>query len=374
MRRIAALLLACALLLPACTQGRDVLRLGVNLELTGRLAWYGDATLKGVKLAVQEVNAAGGIRGKPIELTVLDNRSENAEAALAAIRLAEREGVLAIIGPSTSGGVKASLAANCGVPILVPSATADDLAPANGQRNDMYRICYTDTMQGRAIARFARQNGIKTAAILTEASSDYSRGMSQVFDKTFTDLGGTVTAQEYYASGETDFCTALTKLKARPFDALFLPGYYTEAALVIRQMHELGIGAAILSGDAFDVPELNELVGSGDYLSDIYFTDHYAPAGGEHTAFARSYRNAYGEEAPAYAALGYDCVKLFALAVQKTEGETRTEVAQQLSYTTDYKGVTGVITIDERHNAQKAVHIIGMQNGVRSEAAVIDPV
>lgn len=373
MRRIFILLLVIAMLFTACAQSEDTLRLGVNLELTGRLAWYGDATLKGIKLAVEEVNAAGGVRGKRIELVVLDNRSENAEAALAAIRLAGRENVKAIIGPSTSGGVKASLAANCGVPILVPSATADDLAPKGGADNEMFRICYTDTMQGKAIARFAAEKGIRTAAILTETSSDYSRGMSQVFAETFKALGGTVTAQEYYASGETDFCTVLSKLKQQPFDALFLPGYYTEAALIIRQMHELGKEAALLSGDAFDVPALDELVQSREYLSNIYFTDHYAPAGKEHSSFARSYHKAYGEQAPAYAALGYDCVKLFALAVQKTEGAASAEIAQQLAYTTDYSGVTGVITIDENHNALKAVHIIELHNGKRSEAAVIEP-
>jgi branched-chain amino acid transport system substrate-binding protein len=236
----------------------------------------------------------------------------------------------------------------------------------------MFRICYTDTMQGSAIAQFACKNGIGTAAILTEASSDYSRGMSQVFAKTFTSLGGTVTTQEYYASGETDFCTVLTKLKQQPFDALFLPGYYTEASLVIRQMHDLGLQAVILSGDAFDVPALNELVGSSEYLSNIYFTDHYAPTGIEHSAFARQYYDTYGEEAPAYAALGYDCAKLFALAVQKTEGQTPAEIYGQLARTADYSGVTGLITIDENHNAQKPGHIISMQNGVRTEAAVVN--
>ena len=244
----------------------------------------------------------------------MDNRSENSEAALAAVRLASRRGVRAIIGPTTSGGVKAVLSAECGVPLIVPSATADDLAP-KGKQNTMIRLCFTDSAQANFLARFAIAQGYKKAALLTEASSDYSRGMSASFTKDFTSLGGTVTAEEYYRSGECDFYSVLSRLAQKDFDALFLPGYYSEAALIIRQLHELGINAAILSGDAFDVPELCALVGEKDYLNDIYFTDHYTPQESEASAFSQKYYSAYGEYPPAYAALGYDSLMMIAEAI-----------------------------------------------------------
>ncbi|MFA9379613.1 MAG: ABC transporter substrate-binding protein [Acetanaerobacterium sp.] len=372
MRRWGCMLLVLVLCLCGCAREKNTLRLGVNLELTGRLAWYGEATLSGIELAVAEINRAGGVSGKSVELLVLDNRSENAEAALAAIKLAQRGRVLAIIGPSTSGGVKASLAAGCGVPILVPSATADTLVPQNAAQNEMFRICYTDTMQGGAMARFAVQQGYARAALLIEASSDYARGMSDAFAQTFEDMGGSIAVREYYTGGETDFGGVIARLGAQPYDVLFLPAYYTEAALIIRQLSEQGVHTPILSGDAFDSPTLDELVGSAGALSDIYYSNHYTPDGGECSGFEKRYDDAYGEPPPAYAALGYDCAWLFALALQQTEGKTSSELFGQLAHTLEFEGVTGSITIDENHNACKPVHIIRIQNGVRQGVDVIE--
>lgn len=369
----AIVLAVCAMLcLCACTQESKTVRLGVNLELTGRLAWYGEATLRGIRLAVEEINRAGGVSGKPVELLVLDNRSENNEAALAAIRLAERGGVSAIIGPSTSGGVKAALATESGVPVLVPSATADTLVPSHAGQNEMIRLCYTDTMQGGAVAQFASSQGYTRAAMLIESSSDYARGMGDAFAAAFEALGGRVTAREYYTGGETDFGSVIARLRGEQYDVLFLPAYYTEAALILRQLAEQGLHTPILSGDAFDSPGLDELVGSSEVMSDIYYSNHYPPEDSTSGGFAQRYFTAYGENPAAYAALGYDCAHLFAYALQQTEGKTRGELLAMLSHIKDYEGVTGSITIDESHNAKKPVHIIAIQNGKRTGVDVID--
>lgn len=356
-----------------CTKTEKTIRLGVNLELTGRLAWYGQATLSGIRLAVEEINASGGVSGRPVELVVLDNRSENAEAALAAIRLAERKGVTAIIGPSTSGGVKASLATESGVPIIVPSATADVLVPESAPRNEMIRLCYTDTMQGGAMARFAHKAGYRRCAMLIESSSDYARGMGDAFAELFRQLGGEIVAQEFYTGGETDFGGVIARLKAERFDALFVPAYYTEAALILRQLAEQGVTVPILSGDAFDAPALDELVGDSSVMSGIYYSNHYAPDDSTTSRFTERYYQVYKTAPPAYAALGYDSARLFAAALQQTEGKTRGELLALLAHTVDYEGVTGSITIDVNHNAQKAVHIIAIQNGVRQGVDVIAP-
>ncbi len=356
-----------------CAKTDRTIRLGVNLELTGRLAWYGQAALSGIRLAVEEINASGGVSGRPVELVVLDNRSENAEAALAAIRLAERKGVTAIIGPSTSGGVKASLATDSGVPILVPSATANTLVPHTAARNEMIRLCYTDTMQGGAMARFAHKAGYRKCAMLIESSSDYARGMGDAFAAMLGALGGEIVAEEFYTGGETDFGGVIARLKAAQFDALFVPAYYTEAALILRQLAEQGVRVPILSGDAFDAPALDELVGDSAVMSDIWYSNHYAPGDSISDRFAARYYEVYQTQPPAYAALGYDSAWLFAAALQQTEGKTRGELLALLAHTVDYEGVTGSITIDENHNAQKPVHIIGIQNGVRQGVDVIAP-
>ncbi len=370
MRRFVCVFLLCGVICvgSSCHNRQNTLPLGVNLELTGRLAWYGQATLRGITLAVEEINRDGGVNGKRIELRVLDNRSENAEAALAAIKLSARNQVLAIIGPSTSGGVKASLSAECAAPILVPSATADVLVPKSAKQNNMFRICYTDTMQGGAMAEFAAHRGFTSAALMIEASSDYARGMSEAFETRFTQLGGTIAAREYYTGGETDYGSILAKLKGRRFDVLFLPAYYTEAALVLRQLGEQGMSVPILSGDAFDSPALDTLVGNPAYLSDIYYSNHYDPGSEGQGAFAAAYHAAFGESPPAYAALGYDCARLFADAAARCKSVSPAEIAAQLARTVEFNGITGSITIDENHNAQKQIHIIALQNGVRSTA------
>lgn len=363
-----------AMLAPGCAGRGSTVRLGVNLELSGRLAWYGQATLSGVRLAANEINLAGGVNGKPVELVVLDNRSENAEAALAAIRLSQREGVKAMVGPSTSGGVKAALATESGVPVLVPSATADTLVPQSARQNEMIRLCYTDSMQGGALARFAGEQGYEQAAMLIESSSDYARGMAQAFERVFTENGGQISGTEYYSGGETDFGSVIARLKRLRFDALFVPAYYTEAALILRQLSQQGVSAVILSGDAFDAPALDELAGGPEIMNGIYYASHYAPGDARGEGFARRYAEQYGTQPPAYAALGYDCTMLFAQALAQTPDETPAQLLKQLARTEHYEGVTGGISIDASHNARKPVHIIQIQNGVRTGVGLIQPV
>lgn len=354
-------------LLSCSVKGSDnsVIYIGYNLELTGALAQYGQNCMNGANLAVKHINDSGGINGKMLKVVVLDNRSESSDAALASIKLGETKGINVIIGPTNSNLVKSALSSNNVTPMIIPSATADVLLPDKAVRNNLYRICYTDKVQGEAMAQYAYGIGLKNAAILTESSSDYSRGMSESFKDTFVNLGGAISSHEFYNAGEVDFYNILTKMSNEDFDCIFIPGYYIEAGLIIRQMNELNIDAAVLSGDAFDSPALEDIVGKREYLNDIFFTNHYLPNDIDNQFFETDYINEYGISPSAYAALGYDCIKIFESAIKDQNGM---EINNMLENTKDFHGVTGVITIDDSHNAQKEVFVTEISDGKRIKA------
>lgn len=374
MRKAVYCVVVLSVLLGMCTScaskpvGNAEICIGFNVELTGALAQYGQNCMDGANLAIEHINQGGGINGRLLKAVVLDNRSESADAALAAIRLGETNGVRAIVGPTNSNLVKSALSANNVTPMIIPSATANALLPAYAENNNLYRICYTDTVQGNAIARFAYDRGFRNVVVLTESSSDYSRGMSDAFKGMFDSLGGGIISQEFYNMGEVDFYGILTKLSTKEFDSIFLPGYYIEAGLIIRQMNELGIDAAVLSGDAFDSPELEEIVGNADYLDDIFFTNHYLPNAPENEYFETEYIREYKTNPSAYAALGYDSVMIFAEAVKNSCELNEQSISQSLEQTENFSGVTGVITMDRNHNAQKEVYVTEISGGKRIKA------
>lgn len=360
------LLCLCLLCIPlqGCEKNKGEIRIGVNLELSGPLSQYGRACREGIELAAEEQNAAGGIGGKRIVIKQADNRSQNYDSAVCAQRLKDVEECVAIIGPSTSGGVKSELLCDLGIPVLVPSATSDTLLPDRMQDNRMFRICYTDTAQGKAMAEYADKLGYRRAAVFTDGGSDYSRGTSEVFRRHFEWLGGTVITQEYYATGDTDFLAQLSKLKEEQPDAVYLPGFYAEAGMIIRQARELGMDCAFLSGDSFDSGALEELVGRKEYLSNIYFTNHYAPGENRLEAFAKKYEERYGAYPGSYSALGYDAAKLLFWALEQA-GEDPQAIEQALEEMRSFSGVTGEFSFDDNHDAVKEVELNGIQNGVR---------
>ncbi len=359
-------ILCLCLLLPlqGCGGKADEIRIGINLELSGMLAQYGRACQEGILLAVEEQNAQGGINGKKVIIKQADNRSQNYDSAVCAQRLVDVEDCIAIIGPSTSGGVKSELLCDLGVPVLVPSATSDTLLPEDTQENHMFRICYTDTAQGKAMAEYADKLGFRSVAVFTDGGSDYSRGTSEVFRTHFEWLGGKIITQEYYTSGDTDFLAQLGKLKAEQPDAIYLPGFYAEAGMIIRQARELGMDCAFLSGDSFDSGALEELVGKKEYLSKIYFTNHYAPGENRLEAFAKLFEERYGYYPGSYSALGYDTAKLLFWAIEQA-GEDPQAIERALEQMKSFSGVTGSFFFDEAHNAVKEVELNGIENGVR---------
>lgn len=365
------------LLVTGCTPSQqastDTIKLGVNMELSGAVASYGQSTLDGIELAVEEINAAGGVEGKTVELIKYDNKSAADEATTLATKLMTQDGVVAILGPATTGAFKAEIpvANDNKIPVISGSATADDVTvDASGVKEYAFRICYSDSYQGTAMAKFAKDDLlVENAVVLMDTSNDYSKGLAKSFGDTFKADGGTIVAQESFVTGETDFNAVITKIKDKDFDAIFVAGYYQEAGLIIKQARAQGIDVPILGADGFDSPTLVELSGT-EAASDIYFSNHYSSLDEDPVVqdFIEAFKDKYGKAPDAFNALGYDLAKFACDAIGRADDVSGEAIKNALASTTDYKGVTGTFSIDENHNAKKALVVIEMQNGEQANS------
>ncbi|HMT87516.1 MAG TPA: ABC transporter substrate-binding protein [Arachnia sp.] len=355
---------------PGGTGGDEAstIRLGVNYELSGDVATYGLASVAGIEMAVKEINDAGGVDGKTIELIKVDNQSKPEEATSLAERLMSQDGVIAVMGPATSGGFKATIpVANANrVPVVSGSATADDVTwDGSTVQEFAFRICFNDSFQGTIMARFAANNlNAKNAVIVKDNSSDYSKGLAEAFTAEFGAQGGTIVAEESFVAKETDFNTILTRLKGQSFDVIYLPGYYTEAGLIIKQARELGMDQPVLGADGFDSPTLLELAGPAA-LNDVYFTNHYSSIDRDENvvAFIEAFKEANGAEPSAFNALGYDLAKFVADAAARASEFTGDGMQQAMASTKGFVGVTGTFDMDEHHNPVKSIVVIGLKDG-----------
>lgn len=365
-------------LLPGCSGSQStggaepsVIKIGINYELSGAVATYGQASVKGIEMAVEEINAAGGVKGKKVELVSYDNKSEPAEATTLATKLMTQDKVLAIIGPATSGGFKATVpvALKNKVPVVSGSATADDVTvDASGVKEYAFRTCFNDSFQGTAMANYAAKNlSAKSVLIIKDSSSDYAKGLAENFKKTFTAAGGTIVGEEAYVAGDTDFNAILTRVKGQQFDAIYLPGYYQEAGLIIKAARALGITTPVLGGDGFDSPDLLKLGGAAA-LNNVYFTNHYSSLDKDPKVvkFIADFKTKYGEEPNAFHALGYDTAKFVVDAIGRSSALNGEAVKTALAETKDFEAVTGKLSVDANHNPIKAIVVIGLKDGVQA--------
>ena len=354
----------------------DTIKLGLNYELSGAVATYGQASVDGITMAIDEVNAAGGAADKQIELIKYDNKSDAAEATTLANKLMTQDGVLACMGPATSGNFKATIpvANKNQVPVVSGSATADDVTWDGTELQEYaFRICFNDSFQGTIMAKFAAENlSAKTAVIIKDNSNDYSKGLAAAFTEEFGNLGGSIAGEEAFVAGDTDFNTILTRIKGQTFDVVYLPGYYSEAGLIIKQARELGITAPILGGDGFDSPKLLELGGAAA-LNDIYFTNHYSSIDQDPKVieFIAAFKEKHGEEPSAFNALGYDLGHFVADAVGRASELTGSAIQQAMASTKGFVGVTGTFDMDEHHNPVKTIVVIGLKDGVQDTSEKI---
>ena len=392
MKKTLILLLALILVIgsfTACGGAKDTgdgdaapteVKIGINYELTGAVATYGEASVDGIMMAFDEINAAGGIDGMKIVPVTVDNKSDAAEATSLATRLFTQEGVVAALGPATSGNYMATIPVAMGnkIPIISASATADEgvTVDANGNVNEyVFRLCFNDSFQGVTMANFAATNlSAKSAVIIQDHSSDYAKGLAKNFKETFTAAGGTIVAEEGYVAKDKDFNAILTSIKGKAFDVIFLPGYYQEAGLIIKQARDLGITAPVLGADGFDSPVLLELAGAAA-LNDVYFSNHYSSLDQDPKVqdFIAAYKEKYGAEPNAFHALGYDLGMYIADAISRAGSTDPTAIKDALASTTDFAGVTGTFSMGDDHNPIKSIVVVGLENGVQTTSVKVDP-
>ena len=349
----------------------DVIKIGVNYELSGDVATYGTDSKDGIQMAIDEINDNGGVLdGQKIELVIKDNKSDPAEATSLAEALFTEEGVVAALGPATSGNFAAVIpsAEEHGIPVISSSATADEgiTTDKDGNvRGFVFRTCFTDSFQGKTMATFASENLDATKAVIyKDNSSDYAKGLAENFKAVFEENGGEIVAEEGYVAKDKDFNAVLTSIKNKEFDVLFVPGYYQEAGLIIKQARELGIDVPILGADGFDSPELVELAGT-DAANDIYFSNHYSSLDKDPKVeeFIAAFNEKFGNDPNAFHAMGYDLGMYIADAIERAGEATSEAITEALKTTEGFTGVTGTFSVDENHNAVKAAVVIEMQGG-----------
>lgn len=386
MKKVLTCLLVCLLavtVFTACSAGTstssDVIRIGVNYELSGDSATYGQSSVEGIEMAVEEINNAGGIKGKKIELVKYDNESKESEAATLANKLIAQDKVVAILGPATTGCFTSEIpAANKNkIPIATGSATGDKLTFAtDGSVHEyVFRICFNDSFQGKVMANFASENlGAKKAVIIMDSSSDYSKGLTSNFKETFTANGGTIVDEEAFVSGDTDFNAIITKIKSLDFDVIFLPGYYNEVGLIIKQARAQGIDKPILGGDGYDSPVLLELAGE-KALNNVYFTNHYSEIDEDPAVkkFIEDFEAKYGKKPNAFNALGYDLAKFVADAISRADSINGEAIKDALKSTENFAGVTGTLSVDENHNPVKSIFVIELKDGKQNSSVKVNP-
>lgn len=358
----------------------DAIKIGLNYELSGSVADYGNAESKGSHLAINQANEKAG---KTLyEVIEYDNRGDSAEATVLATKLAA-DGVVGVVGPATSGASTATYQVSNDSKVLVvsPSATANNQTSVDPTKEDsdiyeyVFRICFEDSYQGAAMAQFAVDNlGAKKAVVYGDNSSDYGKGLAASFAKQFTDLGGEVVDTVYYQANDTEFSSVLTNIAAKDFDVLYIPGYYQEAGLIIKQARAAGIDCPIVGGDGFESTVLADLAGA-DNLNDVYFTTAYTTVGAseELQAFVDSYKEAYNEEPNMFSALAFDAANVLIQAIEKA-GSTEPEAVQKALAGIEFSGVTGSFTFDETHTPVKSVLVVELVNGVQENAVAVSPV
>lgn len=370
---ISALFAACST--PAAT---NEIKIGINYELSGAAATYGQGSVEGIELAIEQLNAAGGINGKKIVPVKYDNKSEPAEATTLANKLITQDKVIAILGPATTGAFKAEIPVGNKnkVPVASGSATADDVTVTKaGVQEYAFRVCFSDSFQGTVMANYALNNlSAKKAVIIMDSSSDYGTGLAKNFKDTFTAAGGTIVAEEAFVANDTDFNAILTKIKGQSFDVIYITGYYNEAGLIIKQARAQGINVPVLGADGFDSPVLLELAGASA-LNDVYFTNHYSSLDEDPAVvkFIADFKAKYNKEPNAFNALGYDLAKFVADAVGRAEALNGEAVKKALEATEDFAGITGTLSVDENHNPVKSIVVIGLKDGVQATSLKVNP-
>ncbi len=355
----------------------DRILLGHVGSLTGSEATFGDSTDKAIKLAIEEVNARGGVKGKQVALKTYDDQGKPEEAAVASTRLIVQDRISVLLGEvaSTRSLAMAPIADANRVPMITPSSTNPKVTKdGNRVRPYVFRVCFIDPFQGTVMAKFTRDTlKLSKVAILRDVGNDYSMGLADYFLSKFKELGGSIVDDESYKAGDQDFKAQLTAIKTKKPEAIYVPGYYTDVALIARQARELGIQAPLMGGDGWDSAKLYEI--GGRAVEGCYFSNHYSPEDPSPRIqeFVKKYKERFGAVPDSLAAQGYDAAMVAMMAMGRARDLSGEAIRDAIASTKDYPGVTGVITLDADHNAVKPAVVLEVKNGAAHFVATVQP-
>jgi branched-chain amino acid transport system substrate-binding protein len=371
----AAIALAAGLaLLAGCARRDATIRIGEFASLTGKEAAFGQSSHKGTALACEEVNAAGGVLGRPIELITEDNQSKAGESATIVKKLISRDKVVALLGEVASmrSLEAAPVAQQARIPMVSPSSTNPKVTEIGSY---IFRVCFIDPFQGVAMAKFARNTlKVRRVALLTSVSSAYSVGLAKYFKERFVQDGGTIVVEQKYSEGDKDFKAQLTAIKAAGVDGIFVPGYYTEAALICKQAQDLGVKLPLFGGDGWEAPQLVEIGGSA--VEGTYYSTHYSPENKSPAVveFVEKFKRRWNNEVPdAMAALGYDAALVLFDAIKRAGTTESAKLRDALAATQDFAGVTGITSLDAQRNASKSAVVLAVQGGQFKFVETVSP-
>jgi len=365
LRWAGATLAGITFLLAGCGPGGDsnVIKIGEYASLTGKEATFGQSSHNGTELAIDELKAAGGLLGKQLQLITEDNQSKAGESQTVVNKLIARDGVIAILGEvASSRSLEAApVCQNARIPMISPSSTNPDVTKTGDY---IFRVCFIDPFQGTVMADFAKKTlKVQNVAIFTDVKSDYSKGLAKFFKERHLANGGKIVAEFDFNGGDTDFKAQLTAIKGVSPEAVFVPGYYTDVALICIQAKQLGLNVPLFGGDGWESDKLIEI--GRDAVEGQHFSTHYHPDVGtpKSRQFVEAYKKRYGAAPDAMAALGYDSVMILAEAIRRANTTDSAKVRDALAATKDFDGVTGRITINGDRDASKAAVILKVEGG-----------
>jgi branched-chain amino acid transport system substrate-binding protein len=350
----------------------ETIKVGEFSSMTGESSTWGQQTNKGIRLAIDERNAKGGVKGKQVELTTLDTLSKIEATGQAVQRLIAQDKVVALLGEVASSRsiVASKIAQASGVPMISPASTNDKVT----LEGDMiFRACFTDSFQGPVNAQFLYDNlKARKVAIMYDQTQAYSTGLKDEFSKAFTELGGQIVTIQSYKSGDSEYTAQLTTIRDTKPDAVFLPAYYAELGPISRKAKELGINVPFTGGDGWDSPETLKFA---DTLEGWYYSNHYSEedARPEVKDFIARYKAKFNEEPGAMAVLGYDAANMLLEALDRAPNTSGKALAAEIAKTKDFKGVSGTITLDKNRNASKPAVILGMKKGAWKFVTNVQP-
>jgi branched-chain amino acid transport system substrate-binding protein len=355
-------------------QSADVIKVGEFASLTGKEATFGNSSHEGTLLAIEELNSAGGLFGKKFELLTEDDLTKAGEAATVVNKLIARDGVVAILGEvASSRSLEAApICQKLGIPMISPSSTNPKVTETGDY---IFRVCFTDILQGRILASFAgRTLRAKKVAVFTDVKSDYSKGLAKYFKESFIASGGQIVAELDFNGGDKDFKAQLTAIKSANPDAVFVPGYYTDAALICIQAKQLGLMAPLFGGDGWESEDLVKIGQAA--VEGTYFSTHAAADSPDARIknFVEVYRKRFNGKTPdAMAMLGYDSAKILADAMKRAGSTDGAKVRDALAATKDFEGVSGKITIDAKRDATKPMVILQVKGGEFKLVETVNP-